>query len=338
VGDPNQAIFGWNGADPSFLTQFTRHFPEAEVIRLESSYRSTPEILSGSYSVLDPGGAKTRPRCERPAGDVPKVSSHADEFDEAAALARRVRDFRGPQGAWSNQAVLVRTRDQIATVAEALRKAAIPHIVRDDVGFAHLPEVSEVLDGMARTGGSLATEIADLRAEIGAGADASAERVANLRSLCELGLDQLQLDPESSARSFVTWVRATYRNQGIDTAGDAVEIVTFHAAKGLEWSSVHIAGAERGLVPIHYASTTAERAEERRLLFVAMTRAQRHLHISWAQTRQFSGQTYERSRSPLLAPLFESRGCVEDDSAHDHAMTSAGLAAAREALDRALEA
>jgi DNA helicase-2/ATP-dependent DNA helicase PcrA len=335
VGDPNQAIFGWNGADSGYLDQFGRHFPEAEIIRLEYSYRSTPEILSDSYAVLDPSGATVRPQCLRPQGDPPTIRSHADESEEGAALARNIRDHRGPTGAWSSQAVLVRTRDQIGTIAEALRRAGIPHLVRDEVGFANLPEITDALDTMYRADRSLAVEIADLRAETGAGTSGD-PNIENLRTLCELGLDHLRLDPEASARAFVSWARATYRNQGIDLAGDAVDILTFHAAKGLEWNAVHIAGAERGLVPIHHATTAAEHAEERRLLFVAMTRAQRQLHISWARTREFNGEVYERSRSPLLAALIETES--ESQAVTGQLGRPRGLDEARDALQSALRA
>ena len=91
-----------------------------------------------------------------------------------------------------------------------------------------------------------------------------------------------------------------------DTGGighDAVDVATFHAAKGLEWVTVHIAGAEDGYVPISYARTAAARAEEARLLYVAMTRAQRELNITWAEQRTFAAKVVDRRRSPLLDPL-----------------------------------
>ncbi|MEQ1787413.1 MAG: 3'-5' exonuclease, partial [Acidimicrobiales bacterium] len=106
--------------------------------------------------------------------------------------------------------------------------------------------------------------------------------------------------------TFSSWLTATVQSEG-DHPGtrDAVDVATFHAAKGLEWVTVHLAGIEDGYVPIIHARTAAARAEEARLLYVAMTRAQRDLRVSWAEHRTFGGKVVERRRSPLLDPLVQ---------------------------------
>jgi DNA helicase-2/ATP-dependent DNA helicase PcrA len=120
-----------------------------------------------------------------------------------------------------------------------------------------------------------------------------------------MGRDYLRLDPVGGARSFASWLAATVRAEGdaAGTSSDAVDVATFHAAKGLEWAVVHLAGVEDGYVPISHAKTPAARAEEARLLYVAMTRAQRELRITWAQQRTFAARVVDRRRSPLLSPV-----------------------------------
>ena len=123
--------------------------------------------------------------------------------------------------------------------------------------------------------------------------------------LLQMGRDYLRLDPTGRADTFGSWLRATIQAEGEGTGGrgDAVDVTTFHAAKGLEWAVVHLAGVEEGFVPISHARTAAARAEEARLCYVAMTRAQRDLRITWARARTFASKVVERRRSPLLDPL-----------------------------------
>ncbi|MDE0216205.1 MAG: ATP-dependent helicase [bacterium] len=227
VGDPNQAIYGWNGADSEYIERFTDWLPNAAVLDLVDNYRSSPQILAAGRAVLPAGSASLAAHSLD--GPRPTVSTHADDFDEALAIARALRDAKGPETAWSSMAVLARTNAQIAVLATALGKAQIPCRVRID---SH-------------------------RTEHGAGA----------------------------ARPSVA---------------DAVDVSTFHAAKGLEWPIVHLAGMEQGLVPISRAQTAAEVAEERRLLYVAITRAKRELHCHWASERAFGDRTSARSPSPYL--------------------------------------
>ncbi|WP_420637538.1 ATP-dependent helicase [Candidatus Poriferisocius sp.] len=227
VGDPNQAIYGWNGADADYIERFGHWFPGATVLELVDNYRSTPQILAAGRAVLPPGAAALV--AHQLDGPRPKVHTHATDADEAVAVARALRDAKGPETAWSSMAVLARTNAQTATLATALRRAMIPFRVRAE----------------ARRG------------------------------------DHDAKDPPA-------------------TTGDAVDVATFHAAKGLEWPIVHLVGLEQGLVPISRAQTPAEIAEERRLLYVAITRAQQELHCHWAGERAFGDRTSPRSPSPYL--------------------------------------
>ncbi|MDQ2650941.1 MAG: ATP-dependent helicase, partial [Actinomycetota bacterium] len=136
VGDPHQAIYGWNGADAGFLLDIRRHWPPAEVIQLVRSYRASPQILHAAASVLTQGRqVPTMVEATRPDGPAPSVRSHPDDRAEAIAVARAVRRAHVPGRPWASQAVLVRTHAQIVVLAEALREAGIPHRVRGGASF-----------------------------------------------------------------------------------------------------------------------------------------------------------------------------------------------------------
>jgi ATP-dependent DNA helicase UvrD/PcrA len=320
VGDPHQAIYGWNGADAGFLDGFRRLYPTAEVIALEGNYRSTPQILDAAADVLRRAEVGDRPiRATRIAGPPVRLSGHAGEEDEAAAVARAVRDRRGPRAPWSAQAVLVRTHAQVPPVTEALRRVAVPCRVRGADALLEDRRARDALDLLRRAGGPLAAALPDLVALAGgagpdedeAGGGAGSDGPDGGRSagdrpvdvVVRLAHDHLRLDPGASAAGFASWLVATVQAEGVDERRDAVTVATFHAAKGLEWPVVHLAGLEDGLVPIAHARTVAQRREEARLLYVAMTRAEDELCCTWAAERRVGTRPAERRLTPWLAGL-----------------------------------
>ena len=130
------------------------------------------------------------------------------------------------------------------------------------------------------------------------------ERREHLDALLHLGSDYLDAEGGlGSLAGFRAWLDAATRGEGSDPGGDRVDLLTFHKAKGLEWALVCITGLERGLVPISYATTPEARAEEQRLLHVALSRSERHLHLSWAQERTSGLRTARRTASPFLAGI-----------------------------------
>lgn len=338
VGDPQQAIYGWNGADAGFLLDIHRWWPPAEVIELDRSYRSTPEILDGAAAVLR--GARQPARevqATRAAGPPPHLEGHADDRAEAIAIARAVRLAHAPGRPWGEQAVLVRTHAQTHLIVEALRGGGIPHRVRGGAAFLERSDVRRALRELRHASVPLGTALADLELQLdGLGGDDElvdlhgddvdaravvldrlADERAALGALLRMGRDYLRLDPVGRADTFSAWLSATVQSEG-DHPGsrDAVDVATFHAAKGLEWATVHLAGIEDGYVPIAHARTAAAKAEEARLLYVAMTRAQRHLRLSWAEHRTFGGKVVERRRSPLLDPLVQRAAAQPPLEAH----------------------
>jgi DNA helicase-2/ATP-dependent DNA helicase PcrA len=339
VGDPNQAIYGWNGADPGMLATFALRRPDATVVQLDANYRSSPQVLSVAAAVLshDPrrAGAHAPLRAHCPDGPVPDVVSYDSDRAEAAGIARRLRQARPPGTSWSRLAVLARTNAQLVLVEEALSAARIPCRVAPGAAFLRRPEVQAALGRLRQSPRwhTLETAIRDLELS-GAAAEQeghrqteetltgqaephavddgtidgrqvdATERALALGTLARLAREYQALEQGASVEGFVVWLASTLaREQPGVASGDAVELTTFHRAKGLEWPVVFVAGLEEGLVPIAHAVSTDAEAEERRLLYVALTRAQLELHCSWARRRTLGHRSMARSPSPYLEAI-----------------------------------
>lgn len=310
VGDARQAIYAWNGADSSYLDDFSKHFPGAGEVSLHQNYRSTPEILRCASAVLPAHDALTP---TRPSGSTPSIDAHADDRGEARAIARALRNAHTSSTRWRDMAVLVRTNAQVALLSGALGDAKVPVNARGDGKLVDRPEVLDAIDQMSRLGLSLEGSLDDLahrlavedddraesETEPTTGEDAPSEKRSLLEAFIRLGRDHVAVDPSASVRSFVDALK-TGSNEAATAGGDRVDVTTFHAAKGLEWDVVHVAGMERGLSPIGHAKTEDAIEEEHRLIYVALTRARRDLHVHWAHERTFGDRKSKRSPSPLL--------------------------------------
>ena len=322
VGDPQQAIYGWNGADAGFLEGFQGRYASAEVIALGHNYRSTPQILAAAASVLRAAKLDARPvHATQAEGPPPRLVRYPNDVDEARGVARALRDSRAPHSAWSDQAVLVRTHAQVALITEGLRAVGIPYQVRGGDALLKRPTTQTALDFLRSNGRPLAACLPDLEAmtadrqfdpdagngDSGAGDSADPTHF----DVVQLARDHLRLDPMATGAGFCTWLVATLQAEGGEARHDAVTVATFHAAKGLEWPVVHLAGLEDGFVPITHARTTAQRAEEGRLLYVAMTRAVEVLHCSWAALRTFNGKVLDRRVCPWLGDLASAAATAE---------------------------
>ena len=304
VGDPNQAIYAWNGADADYLNRFTTHFPGAAVVELRQNYRSTPQILRTAAAVLvgqDPMLSNRDP------GPDPVVEQYEDHEAEARGVVRRIRDLKGPDGRWSDHAILVRTNAQTEPMLAVLRSANVPFRTRAGSGLLDRADVKAQLKALGRSDSPVADRMADLRTvELSTDADDNPEedtgREAAFAEIRRMADEYLALDPGGTGRGFVAWVWSQGRAMADDST-DAVEVSTFHAAKGLEWPIVHVAGLEQGLVPIGHARDAGARAEERRLLYVALTRAEDHLFLTWAARRSFGTRSSTRTPSMWLPDL-----------------------------------
>ena len=344
VGDPRQAIYAWNGADSGYLTGFGDHFASAETLTLRRNHRSTPQILAAAEAVLDQSMADLDSLvATRNPGPNPSITAYPSDTDEASGVARAVRDAHRPGDTWSQQAILTRTNAQLARFEVALRAAGIPFRTRSGSDFLERPEVKKVFESLAQAP-DLRIAVTDLELELDGPSEVSdsdtprrdeadeLDRQTTVGILVELAREYLTLDPDGAGSRFAGWLHTAVGSDRSGSITDAVELSTFHAAKGLEWPVVHVAGLEVGYVPLAFAQTADALIEERNLLHVAATRAERELSCSWAQQRTFGATAHDRQPSPYLEELAAS---VSIDLREPTSAPSAQLAKAREMLPAA---
>lgn len=343
VGDPHQAIYAWNGSNPRAIADFCADFPGATVIELSTNYRSTREVLTIAGAVL---GARETARAGGPCpdGPLPTVTCYDDEATEASGIAARARIAKRPGRAWSQIAVLVRTNAQLPIIQTALEAAGIPCRVASAAAFLRSPWVTAALAQAAATPDAIG--LATWASDLGAGEpergglsegeiDPDGFDVAkDLEALRQLAIEYLGSDGGGTGRGFGQWVHATLRRDDEPSRRDAVELTTFHRAKGLEWAVVFLAGLEDGLVPISHATDSEAHAEERRLLYVACTRAAEELHCSWAAERGFvAGKPrLRRAPSPWLAAIQAAHRDLVAAQWASAGVVRKGLADSRKAL------
>lgn len=335
VGDDAQSIYGFAGAEPGALANFAKAFPGAALVALATNYRSTPQIVTVADAILRDGSGVGRPTptAARPAGDNPTVHAFDDEQAEAAAVALAARKAHDHGAAWSHIAILYRTNAQSAPFETALKKLGVPFRLRGSTRFADRPEVKVALDDLR----SAAKEsphrpLRDLVNDIvpGAESDISQEQRDHIEAVARLAREYIAIDGDGgSINGFFAWLdTATRGADAPDARRDVVELSTFHAAKGLEWDVVFVTGLEQGLVPISFAKTPSERAEEQRLLHVALSRAGQALHCSWV--RQRAGRN--RKPSPWLETVEAVIAGKQPVGLRSVTDKKTGLAAAKQAL------
>jgi DNA helicase-2/ATP-dependent DNA helicase PcrA len=286
VGDPRQAIYGWNGADPTLLDEVERHLPGVTIVRLQGNYRCTPQVVRAGAAALAPMGVADDTVSRRNDGRIPTVHSFADEQAEARWVADSVRPLMVRHGA-RQVAVLARTNDQLAVLSRALARVGVP--VLRTVGASPLERcVAEAV----RTGG---------RERLAAWIDAvwASDDADPIRMRVAEEADRYLTSGDSGGLQSWLDARQPFEDLETDDGQPAVALLTFHAAKGREWGAVVVTGVEAGLVPHSSSGSTAQRAEESRLFHVALTRAADELVITSADTR--GGKT--TGPSPWLAAV-----------------------------------
>jgi DNA helicase-2/ATP-dependent DNA helicase PcrA len=232
-------------------------------------------------------------------GPIPEVVRYNTSADEAQAIAEHLRAGRLAGNAWGQHGVLVRTHGQAAVIGEALAAAGIPYRIRGTTGSATRSEIKEIFQKLpAET--PLHVALVDWTTDESEGRGGPA-----LEALVRLGREFQAMQPDAGLDEFASWVTAMVPDHR-DEASDQVDVATLHAAKGLEWDTVVLAGLEEGLVPISHAETGAELAEEQRLLYVGVTRARRMLICSWAAERTFGSRTSRRQPSRWLPAIQRS--------------------------------
>jgi len=347
IGDPDQAIYGFRGADVGFFLSFTQDYPGARTVALTRNYRSSPVIVSGAMQAVAPTTLVPGRRLSAVAGDgdrgaggwpgaaaASRITVHAaaTEQAEAAWIAKaidrllggasfhsldsgRAEGHAGGKLALADMALLYRTDAQATALGQALTRAGLPFQKRSHDLLSRRSDVPGILREMrdlpaGEPGLSVSARLKAAvhalatRAQAGRQAGARAatvdvlaggEVLAPLADRCGADFDR-----------FLTEIALGAEADALDPRADAITLLTMHAAKGLEFGVVFVAGCERGLVPLWLPGSDPggpDLAEERRLLFVAMTRARTHLFLTHAARRRKHASVTDTGPSPFLASI-----------------------------------
>ena len=312
VGDAHQTIYSFTGATPSYLLEFRRRFPAASEVRLVRDYRSTPQVVGLANAVIAKAprsAARLELIAQRPPGPDPVFSEHDDEPAEATAVAARCRALVEAGTPASEIAVLYRVNAQSAAYEAALTDAGVPYLVRGGERFFDRKEVREallLLRGAVRVADEDAPQgLADRTADVlrsglswdpdtpPAGAGATRERWEALAALHRLAGDLAATVPSAGLRDLVAELEERASAQHAPSV-EGVTLASLHAAKGLEWDAVFLVGLVDGTLPLVHAEGPAAVEEERRLLYVGVTRARTELQLSWALSRSPGGRGSRR--------------------------------------------
>lgn len=300
VGDPAQTIYSFTGASPRHLLDFAKRFPQARTVRLVRNYRSSPQIVQLANAVIGSGAARGAPalvlRAQGEPGPVPELTSHADDVAEAAAVADRIRLLVGSGHPAAEVAVLFRTNGQSQAFEAALAEADVPYLVRGGERFFARKEVRDailLLRGAARSDDGDKT-LGEITRDVIVGAGwspdppssggATRERWESLTALASLADDLATAVPQARLPELVAELDRRAAEQHAPQV-QGVTLASLHSAKGLEWDTVFLVGASDGLIPISLADGPEALEEERRLLYVGLTRARRQLFLSWSAAR-----------------------------------------------------
>ncbi|MFE5291033.1 ATP-dependent DNA helicase UvrD2 [Isoptericola sp. NPDC056618] len=319
VGDPSQTIYSFTGATPHYLLDFTRTYSEAQVVRLVRDYRSTPQVVHLANQVLRrgrvPGALELV--AQRPAGPPASFTAYDDDDAEATGIAARAGRLIASGVRPSEIAVLYRTNAQSAAFESALADAGISYLVRGGERFFQRKEVRDaivLLRGAARSADPdqpMQEQVRDVLTTAGwteqppAARGAARERWEAMQALVGLADDVAAAAPQDAPATMATLVGELEERASAQHAPtvEGVTLASLHAAKGLEWDAVFLAGVSEGLMPISLAETDEAVAEERRLLYVGITRAREHLELSFARSRNPGGRA-TRKRTRFLDGLW----------------------------------
>ena len=335
VGDVSQTIYSFTGATPAFLTGFTTRYEDARTVRLSRDYRSTPQVVSLANQVLArsrrggdgprlPAGA-VELVAQRPSGPAVRFKTYDDDLAEAEGTVAQVRRLQAAGVPLSEIAILYRTNSQSEAFEQALAGAQIGYLVRGGERFF---EREEVKRAMAVILGAARTEKATLTGDLGQDArtvlsregwseeppaprGAVRERWDALNALVTLA-DEMAQTRGADLDAFHNELRERADAQNAPTV-EGVTLSSLHAAKGLEWDAVILVGACEGLLPISLAEGHTAIEEERRLLYVGVTRAREHLIISYARARNAGGRA-SRKASRFLDGLWPTAHGSRDAS------------------------
>ncbi|NQU37245.1 MAG: ATP-dependent DNA helicase UvrD2, partial [Actinobacteria bacterium] len=315
-------IYSFAGADPSHLLQFAKKYDDPTVVSLHRCYRCTPQVVEVAENVIGSGVASAQLlattkahrvplRSQLGEGPTPTISQFSDEPGEAAAVVAEIHKLMSQGTAAREIAILVRINAVTEQFESALADAGIAYTIRGGRRFFERPEVRRgvsLLRGAARA--SVAADqqpdnprtlVRTLLGSVGWTAtppsDTGAVREAweSLSALVSLCDEVVAAHGDAGIREIVAEIARREEAQDAPSV-DGVTLASLHAAKGMEWDAVFLVGLVDGVLPMSHASTPAQIEEERRLLYVGVTRARRHLGLSWAEARLPGGRPRKPSR------------------------------------------
>jgi DNA helicase-2/ATP-dependent DNA helicase PcrA len=304
VGDPSQAVYGFNGADPTLLIDVDTRFPGIEVIRLPVNHRSTPQIVAAGVHILAATGQPSDLVSDRADGPTVERLLTGDDADEAQHIAQFLLRCDPNLVRSGEVGVLARTNAQLGAIATALERAGLAvrrHATASGSPLQQAVRVAAANGSASRLRGwahdTLDAPPTGTATATTPGRPATTTDDDPERRVAAAALDFLREQPLGDGATFRAWVATT--NPFTDSSTDGIDLLTFHAAKGREWHTVIVTGIESSLVPHKSATTVADKAEEGRLLYVAVTRATDRLLITHAARRG----GYARTLSPFVAEL-----------------------------------
>ena len=313
VGDPAQTIYSFTGATPAHLLGFPRRFPQAQLVKLVRNYRSTPEIVglanlvvrSAARASTGAAGSYVELQAQSASGRRPSLTDHPDDPAEAHAVAADIAGLVTGGHPAAEIAILFRTNAQSEAFESALAGADVPYLVKGGERFFARSEIKQavlLLRGAARSDDA-SKPLPDLVRDVLGGTGwtltppsaggAVRERWESLSALASLADDLVAARPEARLPDLVSEIVERTSAQHAPSV-QGVTLASLHAAKGLEWDTVFLVGCSDGLIPITMAEGAAAIEEERRLLYVGMTRARLDLRISWATARNPGGRASRR--------------------------------------------
>jgi DNA helicase-2/ATP-dependent DNA helicase PcrA len=322
VGDAAQTIYSFTGATSSYLVDFPRRHRNAVVVRLVRDYRSTPQIVGLANAVIRQArGAESKLRLDlvgqRSPGPEPDLRVFPDEIAEATAVARRCAELIAAGTPAQEIAVLFRANAQSETYEEALSEAGVPYVVRGGERFFERAEIRQAISALraaARTpiGDDLVRVVGGVLAGLGweperpPSGGAARARWESLAALVRLA-SEFASGSGPDLAAFVGELERRAAAQHVPTVA-GVTLASLHSAKGLEWDAVFLVGLVEGTLPTSYARTNDAVEEERRLLYVGITRARQWLWLSYGQSRSPGG----RARRPCrFLPQLSADGAGE---------------------------
>lgn len=304
IGDPNQAIYGFRGGDSKFFQNFTQDYKNAQPISLKNNYRSTGNIVDASNQMIESFNIVSM--YEKPHERITIHTAPTDK-SEAEFIVSTIENLIGGHNlfsidssrtagqkselSFSDFAILYRTSSQLPPIIEALDRTGMPYVTVSNEPLCSKKPVHDLLSRLT-DGKNIIEQLEDLSKEF-------ADKIDN--NTINFLLDTAR--NFETKTDFIHEISMSTEADTLDKRADRITLMTLHSSKGLEFKCVFIAGLEDGILPLYKAKEENETEEERRLLYVGMTRAEERLFLTRAIKRKWLGTYKNLKISPFLEKI-----------------------------------